>query len=292
MVCLLWSPIRECGDMSHRHASLDHQARARIGDPARIQFERIINQSERALARGEPETARQLLFAAVRGQLPRQYRAWLAARLLLLTPQTDDESKLRSDVRNSIDLGLCGEWLFDTDGIPITLGALLDRHIGRGSPSVLAQSAQKHCPWERPIAPLLDPGSDIVRTLKLPPGSAPLRRIPGSSVRPRHLFATTDAEMIAISIVGGEITRFVSQEQLHVRGRLGRRLRRGRPDKRCHLWIGPSPSVGIPRSDDRTVARATGNAVSPFRHRSLVPRAFLVSVERHLAFRAPRASVT
>ena len=103
------------------------------GGPAFREFERLLERTESALARGEERSARALLVAAARGPFTRSCRAWAAARLLLLSPRATDESRLPADVRSALAPDLRDEWLFSPDGLPITLGRLVDHHLGRAA---------------------------------------------------------------------------------------------------------------------------------------------------------------
>lgn len=182
-------------------------------DPARVEFERLIHRSEQALARGEPAIARRWLADAARGPLPKQYRAWTAARLLLLTPRTGVVPTLPPEVEAVLTPELRDEWLLGPDRTPITLGALVDRHLGRGDPHRASSFVQRHCHGEQADVPVLNPDAGIVRTLRLPPGSAPLRWIPGSTAQPTRLFMTTDNELVAVSVAHGEVARFASPDR-------------------------------------------------------------------------------
>ena len=188
--------------------------------PARVEFERLIDRTEHALAGGEPATARRWLAAAARGPLPKRYRAWIAARLLLLTTRTGTLPTLPPEVEGILP-DLRDEWLFGADRIPITLGTLVDRHLGRGDSHRASSFDPRHCHRKPADVPVLNPDPEIVRTLRLPPGSAPLRGIPGSTVQPTRLFVTTDEELIAVSMAQGEIARFASPDQFIFAAELG-----------------------------------------------------------------------
>ena len=184
----------------------------RFGPPnprsERDKFDRQVGAAENALAAGETAIARTLLLEAVRGDLPKPYRAWAAARLLLLLPKGDAESKLPADLRDSLATELLGEWLLPPDGIPVTLGTLLDRHLGRESASAFLASSPA-LPHERKPedAPSLSLEAEIADTIKLGTGTAPLRWIPGMPASPKRLFVTTATQILAISLVDREMSR-------------------------------------------------------------------------------------
>jgi outer membrane protein assembly factor BamB len=174
----------------------------------REKFNRLIEAGERALAAGETSTARQLLLDVARGELPKPFRAWAAARLLLLTPKTDAESKLPADVRSALAAELRDEWLIPPDGVPVTLATLLDRHLGRERASAfLPSSPALPCDRKPEDAPSLSPDAEINRTLRLAVGSVPLRWIPGMATPPKRLFTTTATELLAVSLTNRDSSR-------------------------------------------------------------------------------------
>ena len=116
---------------------------------------------------------------------------------------------------------LRNEWLFGPDGVPITLGELIDRHLGRNSPNRSPHVPPKPCRREAADSPTLNPGSDIVRTIGLPPGSAPLQWIPGSEARPSRLFVATAEELLAVPLKRGDLTRFASPDRFTCAAELG-----------------------------------------------------------------------
>jgi outer membrane protein assembly factor BamB len=182
-------------------------------DPVRAEFETLAAKAEAALADGDAAAARELLAAAARGNLPRPLRAWAAARLLLLTPKVDSEAKLPADLRAVLTPELRAEWVLPPDGIPATVGTLLDRHLGRevpladGPKSPLAGGA-----WKPGDAPNLSPDAEVVRTAKFGTIATPLRWLPGTCEPPTRLFATTADELIAVPLAGGEQTRHAATD--------------------------------------------------------------------------------
>jgi outer membrane protein assembly factor BamB len=182
-------------------------------DPARLELERLIDRTESSIARGEPAAARSLLLEAARGSLPNSIRAWAVARVLLMTPLPAEEPRLPAEVMAAVAPEIRDEWLFGPDGVPITLGGLLDNLLGQAGTHASAEFCPKRCPREPAEAPTLGPGADIVRTLRLPPGSAPLPWLPGSPPRPPRLFVATAAELLAVSMARGEIGRFAAPAQ-------------------------------------------------------------------------------
>jgi len=99
-----------------------------------------------------------------------------------------------------------GEWLLNSDGQLVPLGALIDRRTGRAPPpqkAHLPPSLPVHRRLEGP--PELSATAEVCRTVRLPPSAQPLRLIPGATVGPGHLFAATPREVVAITLVTGEI---------------------------------------------------------------------------------------
>lgn len=177
-------------------------------NPTRAKFDSLIEQAECALAIGNAAKARQLLTEAAATEFPNPLRAWAAAHLLLLTPRADDETKLPADLRSSLASELLREWLVPPDGVPVTLGNLLDRHLGRETSPRFLPTSPPHSSGSTPQrVPSLNPDAEIDRTLRLPPGSAPLRWLPGMATPPRRLFVATAGELLAVPLAGGEPTR-------------------------------------------------------------------------------------
>lgn len=176
-----------------------------IRDPIRREFDRLIERTESALATGDNTTARTALLAVVGGTWPKAYRAWAAARLHLLNP-IRDETNLPDDVLD--------EWLITPDGRLITLGEWLRPRPTSESrtrfQSAARQSDDLRCPANAPTLPL---GADVARTLRFTAGTAPLRGISGASASARNIYATTDAELLAISLDKGDSTRFEARDQ-------------------------------------------------------------------------------
>jgi outer membrane protein assembly factor BamB len=172
-------------------------------DPDRQRFEELIDESEGRLAAGDTAAARAILSKTARGDLPAGWRAWAAARLLLLTPRVDDFAKLPPDAQAALQPALLGEWVTTAGGELVTLGTLLARHTGseplaRRLPSSLP--AGDHDPDD---TPRLRPIACVSRTFDLPPGSLPLRPIPGAPGPPRNVFVTTGREVLAVPLTTG-----------------------------------------------------------------------------------------
>ncbi|MBA4064430.1 MAG: hypothetical protein C0501_12100 [Isosphaera sp.] len=171
----------------------------------RGRFRDLAARADAALAAGDSASARELLLTAARGDFDAPLRAWAAARLLPLLPKADDEAKLPADVRAALTPDLRGEWLLPPDGVPATLDTLVLRHVGRDAAPVAPPSPPR-CEPKPDDAPTLSPEADIDRTLRLPPGSAPLRRLPGGGP-PTRLVVTTADELLAVPVANGDVTR-------------------------------------------------------------------------------------
>lgn len=174
-------------------------------DPIRLQFNRLTTQAEQYLADGKPELARSTLIKVALSDLPLPFRAWAAARLLLLTPKVDAESKLPQDIRGVLTSELRAEWVIPANGIPTTLDDLILQHLGR-EPTIqpLATTQSKRLKQEE--KPQLSPDAEIEQTLQLPRGSTPLYSIPGSMV-PKNIYLTTTSELHTVSRANGTETR-------------------------------------------------------------------------------------
>jgi outer membrane protein assembly factor BamB len=162
-------------------------------DPDRRRFDRLADATERAVSDGDLSSARRLLHEAAAGDLPPRFRAWAAARLLLLTPPTDDPAKLPADVQSVLTPELRGEWVTPPAGGPVTLEELIDRRTGRKPPA----SRPSHEPPFEPAAPVLTNAAQITDTFRLPAGSVPLRPIPGGG-RPAHVFVSAGPDLLAV----------------------------------------------------------------------------------------------
>jgi outer membrane protein assembly factor BamB len=180
-------------------------------DPVRAEFETLVAKAEAALADGDTRAARELLLAGANGRLPRPLRAWIAARLLLLVPKVDSEAKLAADLRAVLTPELCAEWVIPPDGVPATVGTLLDRHLGR-EPRVVEAPPQSPLAvgMRKPrSAPTLSPDAKIVRTAKFAATAAPLHWLSGMDA-PTRLFAATADELIAVTLADGEQSRYAT----------------------------------------------------------------------------------
>jgi hypothetical protein len=175
-------------------------------DP-RAAFQAMIDSAEADLAAGNTIQARAALLAAARGDAPPDCRAWAAARLLLLTPPTDDFVKLPDDLRAVLDPDLFREWLLTPDGQFASLGMLVDRHVGRAEQSQLPPGPPK-LPSDSPLGALsgLSRRPGVERFVRLPPGTFSLAPIVGAG-RQRHLFVAGVRELAAFPLAAGVESR-------------------------------------------------------------------------------------
>ncbi len=174
------------------------------GDPVQMQFQRLSANSELLISEGKTVLARQQLTEMARSELPTQYRAWAAARLLLLAPKVDSENKLPDYLRSVLTPDLRNEWVFQAHGIPTTLETMLQQHLGREPPHAIPQLKPKSMVVLRKVeAPALDSDAEIERTIRLATGSAPLQWISGSKT-PRNIHLTTSTELHVYSLANGE----------------------------------------------------------------------------------------
>jgi outer membrane protein assembly factor BamB len=176
-------------------------------DPIPLRFERLIGEVELLLADGKATRARETLVQAARGELPPGYRAWAAARLLLLTPKVDAENKLPEDLRGVLTTELRAEWVFRSNGIPTTLETIIQEQTGRGP----AKPPQQPIPIStiaanRTDTPELDADAEIERTIRLPFGSAPLKWISESRAH-RNIYLATATEILSYSLAKKEESR-------------------------------------------------------------------------------------
>jgi outer membrane protein assembly factor BamB len=175
-------------------------------DPVRAKFEALVDKAESSLAIGEAKAAREPLLAAASGDFPQALRAWAAARLLLLAPRVDDETKLPADLRAVLSAELRAQWVLPPDGIPSTLGMLLDRHLGKqAAPRFLPISSAVN-ELAVDVTPALSPDADIDHMLRLPAGSSPLQRIPGIEATPKRFFISTSDGLMTVPFADGEKT--------------------------------------------------------------------------------------
>jgi outer membrane protein assembly factor BamB len=178
------------------------------GDPAQLQFKKISSYAELLLADGKTTLARKTLVEAARSELPRRYRAWAVARLLLLTPKADAENKLPEDLRGVLTPELRSEWVFRPNGIPTTLEAMLQEHLGRESPKIQSRPIpNSNAIIQLAESPELNPEAEVERTIRLPFGSAPLQWMCGSRTH-RGIYLSTSTELLVYSLAKGEQTRY------------------------------------------------------------------------------------
>src|SRR5207302_9684324 len=88
-VLVVVTPTQVWGFLPDAKRSDSASPRSGIG-PDRQRFDAVIDDAERHLANGNTLAARELLLRAARGNFPSRFRAWAAARLLLLTQPTDN----------------------------------------------------------------------------------------------------------------------------------------------------------------------------------------------------------
>jgi outer membrane protein assembly factor BamB len=175
-------------------------------DP-RAAFEAMIDSAEAELAKGNEAQAREILTAAARADFPASWRAWAAARLLLLSPPIDGIEKLPHDVREVLNPAIAREWLLTADGQFLSLEALIDQRTGRAAPAdgalaSLVRVAERHSG----AASALNRFARISRSVRLPPAAFPLGMIPGSG-RPRSLFVASVREVLPFPLDGAKESR-------------------------------------------------------------------------------------
>jgi outer membrane protein assembly factor BamB len=202
-VLVVVTPTQVWGYVSDRKRFGDPRA---DGDTTWKRFAALIASADQALAAGATDRARQILRAATHRDFPVSLRAWAAARLLLLTPKVSSPAQLPTDLQEILVPELLQEWLIPPDGIPIKFQTLLERHLGRDSSSPFTPPS---LPATSLLAsePSLDADSVIVRTIRLPAGTAPLRWLPGAR-SPRQVVLTTTQHLIAIRMENGTETRY------------------------------------------------------------------------------------
>ena len=186
--------------------------------PPRARFDILTDDAERKLAAGDATGARAILAEAAGGDLPPDFRAWCAARLLQLTPP-GEVKRLPAGVQTALRSAILAEWVLAPDGVPVTLEAFLKRHLGT-SPAPGSVPAVA-VPDFQPCASPLTADSDIDRTLKLPPGVAPLRFIPGAVVPPKRLYAAGPQQVLAVPLDRGAKSVYTPADQFSHAADLG-----------------------------------------------------------------------
>jgi len=210
-VLVVVTPTQVWGYVSERKRFGPAAERSDPPDPVRERFERQAATAEEALAAGDAATARAALLAVARGEFPNPLRAWAVARLLALAPPADTRVKLPADAKGALPAELRDvlvsapelrdEWLLPGDGIPVTLATLLDRYLGRQPPpKFFPTSPALDADRKDEDVPQLGADSRITRTLRLPPGSAPLRWLAGMATPPRRLFVASPDGLLAVSL--------------------------------------------------------------------------------------------
>lgn len=169
-------------------------------DPSR-RYDLVADAAEVRLAAGDEPAARQLLLDAARGDYPPAFRAWAAARLVLLTPPGTDEANYPADLRAAVEGAVRSEWVLTAGGDFLTLAGLIDRHAGRAAPARPPPTTLPARQLEE--TPTLGPDARVTRTLPLPPGLFPLLPLPGATTPSVHLFAADPARLFAVPLAGG-----------------------------------------------------------------------------------------
>src|SRR5439155_22779669 len=118
-------------------------------------------------------------------------------------------TRLPVEVRDAFRAPLTAEWVLPPDGIPVTLEALLRRHLGRSPPPGSVPTSAAPAP---PCAHALTADSDIDRTLKLPHAVAPLLPIPGAACPPKRLFAAGPRVVVAVPLAQGTPTEHAAAD--------------------------------------------------------------------------------
>jgi len=220
-------------------------------DPVRTRFEALIEKAENALASGEGSAARGFLVSAIRGDFPKPLRAWAAARLVLLAPPHVPTLLPAPELWPAFDPELNAEWLIPPDGLPVTLKSLLLRHLG-GEPAPKSLPASPMVALERKPedSPTLSDDAEISRTLRLTPGSAPLRWLPNSTSQPKHFFTITADQLLAIPLGEGDNTSHdVADEFTHATDITGGFVAAGRfcvavyATGRAPIWVFRVPAT-------------------------------------------------
>lgn len=176
----------------------------------RQRFEAQIDRAEQDVAKGDLAAARDSLLGVVHGDLPRGWRAWAAARLLLLTPPVDPPRKLPPEVRDALLPELLDEILITPAGELVSLRTLVDRHTGReeSPPGRLASSftlPAERAPREPPSLPA---SARVARTVQLAAPAFPLLPVPGACSPPRRVYAVAAREVTAVVLETAEKSTF------------------------------------------------------------------------------------
>lgn len=149
--------------------------------PPRTKFDLTADRAEAEAVAGNLDRARATLAQLVSADLPAPLRAWAAARMLQLSPPATDIDRLPAGVWAACE-PLLSEWVLPSDGVPVTLGALLGRHLGRATPPVRVPTRAA----EKPLRPSeLTSEADVDHAFKLPHAVNPLVPIPGGECAKR-----------------------------------------------------------------------------------------------------------
>jgi outer membrane protein assembly factor BamB len=175
------------------------------GEAAALEFNRIFVKAERALHDRQPSLSRETLLSAARSELPATYRAWAAARLFLLSRHAGTDVDFERDLASVLTPELRSEWVIAPDGIPVTLDGLIAG--GKGEQPIVVEAAASVSHQFVSEKPRVSGRVGIDRTVRAPPGSAPLRFI-GGCAPPKHIYLTTDSQLIAVDVGSGRETSY------------------------------------------------------------------------------------
>lgn len=164
--------------------------------PPRERFDTMIGLAERNLTAGHSDRANAILAEIATSDLPPEFRAWAAARMLQLAPPAKELSQLSPKVREVLIPTLLNEWILPPDGVPVTLDTFLQKRLGRSPAPASVPVVATQC---KPVASELTADAEIDRTLKLPEAVVPLRPIVGSCP-PKRLFAAGPRVVVAVPL--------------------------------------------------------------------------------------------
>jgi outer membrane protein assembly factor BamB len=136
------------------------------------------------------------LLKTARGSGAKSLRAWAAARLLTLNPESPEIAELRD------------EWLLTADGELVTYGTLIDRRDGK-EPAERTAPGASWSPADRRLVdvPSLTADAEAETVLKLPAGSSPLRPIRGA-MPAKQVYVASPGELLVVSVHDASKTSF------------------------------------------------------------------------------------
>jgi outer membrane protein assembly factor BamB len=141
-------------------------------DPARTRAEWLSDRAERALEQGQPDAARALLRQALNEQLPQDWRARAAGRLLTLEPPGgggDAADQFFNALQQPADFA--ARWVLGPDGVPVQLRDLAARHfaVGVTTPPPAARPVPPTAvSFDLASLPRLEPNTTVVRETLFP----------------------------------------------------------------------------------------------------------------------------